>query len=446
MRKAAVRHPIFSSIIVVWLFIASMYLSSFFLRFCSPIFIANGEFLMQLVAESLLSLIGLLLMLIFGYIKVWNNTEKFGSGLLSGGYFIVISLISLSATAIYEFGARGSGFFSEMVPFWKIFVFVAAMFTVGFCEEMFFRGVVSNLFWDKHAKDPAGVWTATIYSGLIFGLMHGINYQASIASGVLVQMLAASAMGMALTAIYYRSRNLWVTVCLHAFLDFCALFSEGFFGGTITEAIGGYTPIQAITSTVPYIIVTLVLLRRSKLAEMFADKPTLDALRNDSSLIMTVNFASNLKSRKSLDRAIIVFIVCAVMLFFGSVALSPDFGAQLSGFFSSMFTEYELDVTYSGAWDGNELYFGYSAIFDIDEYGNYTVTVNSRPSSADSYVLVQISDYSDGETVYEADYGGTCFDTFTLELEAGEYKLNLVYDFRLVEEIGSEYNTRVIIQ
>lgn len=444
MRKAAVRHPIFSSVIVVALFIASMYLSSFFLVFCSPIFRANGEFLMQLVAESLLSLIGLLIMLIFGYVKAWNNTENFGSGLLSGGYFIVISLISLSSTAIYELEARGSGFFSQMVPLWKILVFAATMFTVGFCEEMFFRGIVSNLFWDKHAKDPAGVWTATIYSGLIFGLMHGINFQAAIASGVLVQMLAASAMGMALTAIYYRCRNLWVTVCIHAFLDFCALFSEGFFGGTIAEAIGGYTPVQAITSTVPYIIVTLVLLRKRKLAEMFADKPTLDALRNDRSLIMTVNFASSLKSRKSLDRAIIVFIVCAVMLFFGSVALNPDFGAQLSGAFDEMFGEAALDVTHSGTWEGENV-FGYRAIFEIDEYGSYKVTVRSRPSESDSYVFVQINN-SEGEAVYEENYGGTCIVTFLLELEAGEYELNLVYDYSRVDDPDAQYNTQVVIQ
>ena len=444
MRKAAVRHPIFSSIIVVALFIASMYLSSFFLMFSNPIFRANGEFLMQLVAESLLSLIGLLLMLIFGYVKVWNSTENFGSGLLSGGYFIVISLISLSSTVIYELGARGSGFFSQMVPLWKILVFAATMFTIGFCEEMFFRGIISNLFWDKHAKDPAGVWTATIYSGLIFGLMHGINFQAAIASGVLVQMLAAAAMGMALTAIYYRCRNLWVTVCLHAFLDFCALFSEGFFGGTISEAIGGYTPLQAITSTVPYIIVTLVLLRRRKLAEMFADKSTLDALRNDRSLIMTVNFATNLKSRKSLDRAIIVFIICAVMLFFGSVALSPDFDAQLSGAFGDIFGESTLDVTHSGAWEGEDV-FGYRAIFEIDKFGNYTVTVKSQPSDSDSYVFVPIND-SDGEAVYEENYGGTCIVTFSLELEAGEYELNLVYDYSRVRDPDAEYNTHVTIQ
>lgn len=46
---------------------------------------------------------------------------------------------------------------------------------------MFFRGIVSNLFYDKYAVDSFGMRTAVISSGVIFGMVHLANCISAIA-------------------------------------------------------------------------------------------------------------------------------------------------------------------------------------------------------------------------------------------------------------------------
>ena len=439
MRKAAVKHPVAASVIVVFLFFISMVLGSLLVAFAPKFLRTNGEFLAQFVAESVICVFGAAFMAIFGYGGTWNRTEKFGAGLVCGGYFIVISLLNVFSSVAFEITARGENFFSDMQPAWKILIYTLTAFLIGLGEESFFRGIIANLFWDKHAKDPAGVWTATLYSGLLFGLMHIINITGSDISGVLVQMTAVVGMGMALTAVYYRTRNIWVVVFLHAFIDFCAMFSLGFFGGDISTEISSYSPIMAITSSVPYVIVALVILRKKKIIQMLAGESAIGMISpSNGQLVVSVDMPSSPESKKSRNRAVIIVIVICVVMFVACVLTDPNFTDNMN----TLLGKYTLDHQDIGEWSGEQAE-GHQVNFYVSEAREYDVTVICLPGSSKVDMVLEIKPGDD--IVYEATYGGKCSDLFKLTLEEGEYQLVLVYNFSRVEGDTCSYNTTVKI-
>lgn len=439
MRKAAVRHPIAASLIVTFLFYISMVLGSILLAFSPKFFRTNGDFLAQFLVESVLCIFGALFAVMFGYGHVFNKTEKFGAGLICGGYFIVVSILSAISTLAYEIETRDH-LEGHIEPAWRIAVFIATAFLIGLAEETFFRGIISNLFWDKHAKDPAGVWTATLYSGLIFGSMHIINMQGSDPSGVLVQMTAVTAMGMALTAIYYRTKNIWTVIFIHAFLDLCAMLSLGLFGGDISSDISSYSPMMAITSSVPYVIVTLVLLRKKKVIEMLAGEQTFGMFNPaDGQLIVSIDMPSAPESKRSRNRAVVVTVVLALIMFAGCVLTSPDFNEQMN----QMLGVYTLDYQDSGTSAGEDVV-GKTVEFYVEEADDYKVTLIVKPASSAVDMLFQIKQGED--IIFEATYGGKCSDIFNLELDEGTYQIVTVYNFSRVEDDDCGYDITVRIE
>lgn len=457
MRKVAVKHPLVSSVIVILLFEIASFLGGLLVNYSSPFFSTNGEFLINMIGESVICLCGILVVWIFGYGKIWNQTENFGKGLFCGGIFIIYPLFSAFSVLLYEFIERRSGFFKQMLPAWKIAVFVITMFLIGFAEETFFRGTVGSLFWDKHAKDPAGVWTAVVYSGLVFGLVHFGNLAVFLDPsvdrdlalngivGVIVQMVGASALGMCLTAVYYRSKNIWAVICLHGFYDMCGLISEGLFGGNIASAISTYQPIMVLTTSLPFIITTLIILRKKKMLEMLSAEGAEIKYYPGPKGKPIPEIDSSISSRRSRDRIIIIALIIGFVLFFTSIVIngyaSGGFDMLMS---SSISSDAVLNVSHSGDWEGEQV-FGHQVLFEVDKSGNYQVTVRSLPTDPEAYVFVQIND-SDGEAVFEANYGGKCSDIFSLGFEAGEYELNLIYDYERVSDKSAKYDTRVVIQ
>lgn len=453
MRRFCPKHPLLWSAVVVFLFLASNIVGGILMIFAPPFFNTNGSFLQQLIVEAVMCLGGIFTVLIFGYGFIWNETKHFGRGLLCGGYIIVTGIFSAVVSVIGTIDEPETfGYSSPLYiePLWRIAVFTVTMFLVGLTEEAYFRGVVSNMFWYKHAKDPAGIWTATLYSGLIFGLMHGINLigmDADGASGVLVQMCAATVMGMAFTAIYYRCRNIWATVFLHAFLDFCGLLTAGLFGGSISAEISSYSPILAITNSLPYLIITLVLLRKKKLIQMLAEEnavsiPTIP----QGQIVMSADVPSSEKSINSRKRAVIIVVICWIALFAGSVALNSSVRLAAQDFFDSFgisLGDEVISVENSGEWNGEQT-FGTKYGFTVEKDGNYTVSVVCHPDIPNAYVLVQIT--KDGEICYEENYGGNCTSKFGIGLDKGDYELVLVYNYSEVTQKTAYYKTEVKIR
>ena len=72
-------------------------------------------------------------------------------------------------------------------------------------------------------------------------------------------------LGICLGAIYLRTGNYWTVALLHAFMDFCGLFSSGVFTvDTLTDTLGSYSAVNLV-SVIPYLAIGLVLLRPGKM-------------------------------------------------------------------------------------------------------------------------------------------------------------------------------------
>lgn len=434
MRTTASKHPILFSIVTVVLFMVALWLPAILLTYFGPsAFLENGDYVYQGTAECVTALVGIGFVALMGYGWIWNERGNgLAKGFLSAGYFIVISLYSL-VIYIADIALMDD---AEFNPLWQIIVFVVTVLLIGLAEETFFRGVVANLFLDKYGNDPAGVWCATICSGMVFGLMHLSNLMSSDTVGVLVQVVAACAMGMALTAIYYRCRNIWVLILVHAFVDFCGAFYSGFIaGGSLSSTISSYEPYQVI-SALPYIIVTVILLRPSKMREIIV-LHRLSGVEDTS--VGVVMPEEKLKSSGKSKRSCAIAIIIAAVILFGL------FGASV---YASAYSS-SVSYNYSGEWDGEE-YFGCEAMtFTTLHTADYTFTIANYPSTNSASMTVIVSD-SDGNEVYSETFEGRTSAVRTVLLSEGEtYTVYLNYNYSQVGDLPEgerDYMTSITVE
>ncbi|MFF3865842.1 CPBP family intramembrane glutamic endopeptidase [Micromonospora sp. NPDC001898] len=98
--------------------------------------------------------------------------------------------------------------------------FMAAAATT---EELLFRGVLFRI-----VEERTGTWIALLLTGVVFGLMHLLNPDASLWGAVAIAIEA----GFMLAACYAATRNLWVPIGLHFGWNFAA-------GGIFSVVVSG---------------------------------------------------------------------------------------------------------------------------------------------------------------------------------------------------------------
>ncbi|MFI1194837.1 lysostaphin resistance A-like protein [Micromonospora sp. NPDC020750] len=98
--------------------------------------------------------------------------------------------------------------------------FMAAAATT---EELLFRGVLFRI-----VEERTGTWIAMGLTGVVFGLMHLLNPDASLWGAVAIAIEA----GFMLAACYAATRNLWVPIGLHFGWNFAA-------GGIFSVVVSG---------------------------------------------------------------------------------------------------------------------------------------------------------------------------------------------------------------
>lgn len=95
----------------------------------------------------------------------------------------------------------------QVMP-WTLFFMAGVL--APFIEELIFRGVFMNLFWQKDNR--LNNVAAVVCSGLIFGFMHEPHLS--------VFLLLYSSLGMVLAFVYRRERDLRYSIGLHMFINF----------------------------------------------------------------------------------------------------------------------------------------------------------------------------------------------------------------------------------
>ena len=224
---------------------------------------------------SLRLLVILFLMYLIGNMHIFTRRRQpLPGALLPGLYLIFVSLLSIVNGLM-----NAEGFQSRSMIVFSITCFIL----VGITEELVYRGVVADIFLKTFLfrANPSGdrpydraggkaVWSAVICSGLVFGLAHISNMSHARVSGVLVQMLGAFLMGMVLTAVYYRTGNIYAVIILHAINDIAAIMPVTIVQSNqnISDVISGYGLVD-IMMLLPYIAVLMVILRPSKMEDLW---------------------------------------------------------------------------------------------------------------------------------------------------------------------------------
>ncbi|MBQ9270186.1 MAG: CPBP family intramembrane metalloprotease [Oscillospiraceae bacterium] len=224
-------------------------------------FFADNLYLAQLLVEILSFAVFLILALLMGLGFIFRRSRKPIRALL---------VPCTAILAIYSITLLGNLALSldyPMQPPLKILWFLLCMLSVGLTEELIFRGMITRMLYAKYGRNPVGVWFSVLLSGLLFGLMHLSNAYGGVIDlkSVLVQVVGACMLGTCLGAIYLRTGSYWTVALLHAFMDFCGLFSSGVFTmDSMTDTLGSYSAVNLV-SVIPYLAIGLVLLRPSKM-------------------------------------------------------------------------------------------------------------------------------------------------------------------------------------
>ena len=251
------------------------YFTSVLRRICSVLHIPyiGGYFSAGLFELSLLILV-LIMMKVTGQIRVLKAPRgTFFRGLFTGGFMIAMGLFAIISATVSRmdslaFQGKGTILFSTV-----FFIFT------GMAEEFMFRGITADVvlrrgFGAVRGEDvveitPGHVWKAVFISGLLFGLIHALNFLSARPEGVVVQMLSAVLLGMVIAAVYCRSGNIWAVAAIHAFNDIAAGFPTLILRGDggISGIIGSYG-LSHLLSLIPYAVVLIVILRPGKMKEI----------------------------------------------------------------------------------------------------------------------------------------------------------------------------------
>lgn len=226
--------------------------------------VPRGEYYVSLsIQEAIGAILACGLLQISGLkIVLANRGSGFGNGLLVGMYLLFASALSIFVNLRIYTGKR------NIQDWYMILIYIGCMICVGITEEFVFRGIIATLLLRKFGTSRVGIWSAVILSGILFGAAHISNIIGASLVGVLVQAAIAAMLGMLLAAIYFRTGCIWVTVALHALVDIAAAITTGLYGnGTMSDTVSSYNPSMLINCVI-YLIVLIVLLRKSKTAEI----------------------------------------------------------------------------------------------------------------------------------------------------------------------------------
>ncbi len=150
----------------------------------------------------------------------FNYASLFKSKHLRKSLLIIIPalIISVNNFPIIAF-FDGRALLTE--PVYRVYLFFIECLSIGFFEEILFRGIILVLLLKKLADKKNGVLLAIIFSSAIFGLSHVFNlYSGASIDDTLLQVGYSFLVGMMWAVIFLKTGNLWLTMLLHATYNF----------------------------------------------------------------------------------------------------------------------------------------------------------------------------------------------------------------------------------
>ena len=125
-------------------------------------------------------------------------------------YYIPLIIVALAAFV-------GGIMFDESGLFIPNLIFTLG---IGLTEELYFRGIICNMWKDTETK-------AIIISSVLFGLSHLLNVMGGTGlAETLLQMAFAFTYGVVMAFVILRTKSIWPCILLHAFHDFCGFITN----------------------------------------------------------------------------------------------------------------------------------------------------------------------------------------------------------------------------
>ncbi len=132
------------------------------------------------------------------------------------------------------------GYFSGNAPLTKspaeVVAFAFFCLSVGFFEELAFRGCGLVFLLEKMKKTRLGVFLAVAISSVVFGFVHILN-----GAGAFLQIGYSALIGALCCVVFLATNNIWLCVIIHAVYNFC---------GSIMNMSNAWTKEQIIFTAV----------------------------------------------------------------------------------------------------------------------------------------------------------------------------------------------------
>ncbi|MEG0391304.1 MAG: CPBP family intramembrane glutamic endopeptidase [Anaerovoracaceae bacterium] len=196
----------------------------------------------------------------------FTTTNLFKGSFVFGWFAIVLSLINIFANLPNMKTSPGIAIILGCVFF---------NFTVGFFEEVLMRGVVLNHLLIRWKKQKNSIRNAVLCSSILFGVAHLVNlmYLPQLKNTTLFQVVFAIFAEVFFAGVYLRSKNLWSVILLHSLFDISTdLWTYFTAGPAATKDITLMQAIPALAIALPFLLIGLWLIRKSKLKEIAIPK------------------------------------------------------------------------------------------------------------------------------------------------------------------------------
>ncbi len=225
----------------------------------------------EIITEAIFAGLILIILLLFKNSYIFKQkSEKLGKGFKLGLPIIFIGLVILilNITTIYK---------EINIP--VILNLATFCFLIGIAEEFLCRGWLLNEFLERFKDSKKNIILSIVLSSLVFGAMHITNiFVGQTLIDTLVQILNATFIGIIFACIYYKTKNIWSVVLIHAFWDFSIMIGETVYlgdcvSGNPTSAIILYNTIDSIVIIVAMAIICYWLFRQIKFTDNEEIKP-----------------------------------------------------------------------------------------------------------------------------------------------------------------------------
>ena len=204
----------FLKMVIVFLIINTLVMISSTIIASSSLFSRYGE---DIIVEVFYSILVLIVMLLFNNSYVFTDKkEGFWKSVTLAVPMLVVSFINFG-TGIVE---------AQSASLDKLLNVLILSIFVGIAEEFLCRGWLQNEFIERFSHNKKEIVISIILSSFVFGSIHFTNIIDQTILETILQVINAISLGMLLGAIYYKTKNIWAVIFLHAFYDFAIFLNQ----------------------------------------------------------------------------------------------------------------------------------------------------------------------------------------------------------------------------